>query len=84
MVRGLESMVYKARLRELGLFSLEKRKLRGDLIAVYNYFIRRDRGDDARLPSEVHSDMTRGNRHKWKHEKFQLDTRGGRWCVELP
>jgi len=37
MIRGLEYLSSKDRLRQLGLFSLEKRRLLGDLRAAFQY-----------------------------------------------
>ncbi|KAJ7401171.1 hypothetical protein BTVI_98317 [Pitangus sulphuratus] len=37
MMRGMENPSYKESLRQLGLFSLEKRRLQGDLIAAFQF-----------------------------------------------
>ena len=37
MIQGMEHLPYKDRLRELGLFSVDKRRLQRDLMAAFQY-----------------------------------------------
>ncbi|GAB0179369.1 hypothetical protein GRJ2_000402200 [Grus japonensis] len=76
MIKGLGSLPYEERLRELGLFSLEKRRLWGDLITMFEYLKGGYKEDGDSLFTRNCMEKTRGNGCKLLLGRFQLDTRG--------
>ncbi|KAK4805305.1 hypothetical protein QYF61_019249 [Mycteria americana] len=75
MVKGLGGTAEAERLRSLGLFSLERRRLRGALMAVYSVLTGGGGGGGADLLSLATSDRTRGNGTKLRQGKLRLDVR---------
>jgi len=76
MMRRLGHLPYEDRLRELGLFSLEKRRLQSDLIAAFQYLKGAYKQEGSELFEKVDNSRTRKNGFKLKEVRFQLDVRG--------
>ena len=61
MVNGVEHIMCEEMLRELGLFSLNMKRLWRDLTAIYDCLMGERREDVASLSLKVHSDSTGGS-----------------------
>jgi len=64
MTKGMEHLSCEQRLRELRLFSLEKRRLWGDLLAAFWYLKGAYKKDGDKHFSRARSDRARGNGFK--------------------
>jgi len=74
-IRGLKDLFYEERLRELRLFSLEKRKVWGHHIAAFQYLKGAYKEAGEGIFTRACHDRTKGNGFKLKDSTFRLDTK---------
>jgi len=72
-IRGLEHLSGEERLRDLGLFILQKRRFWGDPIVASHYLKRAYKRDKDKLFDRACSDRTRVDGFKLREGRFRLD-----------
>jgi len=75
MTQGLEHLSYEERLRQLSLFSLEKRRLWGNLVAAFQYIKGAYRKEGENIFSKACCDRTRSNGFKLREGRIRSDVR---------
>jgi len=83
MVRGMEHLPCEEKLGELGLFSLEKRRFRGELIAAFQYLEGAYKKDGDKLTSSACCNRTKCNGFKQKEGRFRLCIRKKLFTVRV-
>ena len=73
MLRGLQHLPYKDRQRELGLFSLEERRLQGDFIAAFQALKGAYKQEGSQLFERAANTRTRGNGFRLEERRFRLN-----------
>lgn len=73
IIRGLEHLSCEEKLPEVGLFSLEKRRVQGDLIVTFQCLKGASKNDGDKHFSRACCDTTRCNGFKLKVGRFRLD-----------
>jgi len=76
MLPGMEGRSYEERLRDLRLFSLERRRLRSDLIEAYKMIRGLDRVDSESIFPRMVKTGTQGHSSKLWDDRYRTDVRG--------
>lgn len=76
MIQGLVHQSYEERLKELGFFRVEKRKLQGDLIVAFQCLKGFYKHEGNQILTWAGNERTRENGFKLKEWKFRLDVGG--------
>ena len=75
IIRGLETKSYEERLKELGMFNFEKRRLRGGTIALFKYLKGNHSKEGQELFSIIPECKIHHNGFKLQEARYRLNIR---------